>query len=144
MNEKKKILFLCVHNSCRSQMAEGLAKYYLKDKFDFYSAGTKPLAVDPLAIEAMKEIEIDISQNRSKTPQELQNTPFDCVVTLCDRARELCPIFTGKTKKLHQSFEAPLVLAASAETKEEKLKFYRKIRDQIKEFILKLPQMLKQ
>jgi arsenate reductase len=142
MNDKKNILFLCSHNSCRSQMAEGFAKRYFKDEFNIYSAGTKPTSLDALAVEAMKEVEIDICMHRSKNINELGNVKFDFVITVCDRARELCPIFSYKTNKMHKSFEDPSALAESAETKEEKLAFYRKVRDEIKGFILKLPQIL--
>jgi len=137
----KKILFLCTGNSCRSQMAEGLARHFLdKNEFEFYSAGTKPSFVDPRAIKVMAEIGIDISNHRSKSVDEFKGMDFYAVITVCDKARESCPVWFGKTtKKIHHSFEDPPFLAKDSKSEEEALNYYRKVRDEIKEFILKLP-----
>lgn len=140
----KKILFLCTGNSCRSQMAEGLARTILpKDEFEIYSAGTNPSFVDPRAIKVMSEVGIDISNHRSKHVNEFRNVEFYAVITVCDKARETCPIWLGKTKiKLHHSFEDPPLLAKDAKTEEEALSHYRRIRDEIKDFIYQLKEEL--
>src|SRR3989338_8050610 len=98
---KRQILILCTENSCRSQMAEGILRHYGKEHLDVYSAGTKPSQVNPIEIQVMKEIGIDISKHRSKHVDELKNILFDTVITVCDNAKESCPIFPGKTTKLH-------------------------------------------
>lgn len=133
----KKILFLCTGNSCRSQMAEGWAKKILPpDKFEAYSAGTKPSFVDPRAIKVMSEVGIDISSHRSKHVDEFKGIDFYAVITVCDKAKETCPVWFGKTAiKLHHSFEDPPALAENAKTEEEALNHYRKVRDEIKSFI---------
>jgi len=140
----KKILFLCTGNSCRSQMAEGLARYFLdKNEFEFYSAGTKPSFVDPRAIKVMAEIGIDISNHRSKSVDEFKGMDFYAVITVCDKARESCPVWFGKTvKKIHNSFEDPPFLAKDSKTEEEALSHYRRVRDEIRNFILKLSSLL--
>lgn len=126
---KMRILILCTGNSCRSQMAEG----YLKslDKFlEVHSAGTNPASqVNPNAIKVMNEIGIDISENKSKNVNEFINKPFDYVITVCDNAKETCPVFTGNIKhKLHISFNDP---ADATGTEEEVLSVYRRVRDEI-------------
>ncbi|MEN3038701.1 MAG: arsenate reductase ArsC [Candidatus Kryptonium sp.] len=128
-----KVLFLCTGNSCRSQMAEGLLRHFGNDKFEVFSAGTNPSFVHPLAIEAMKEIGIDISNHRSKSVNEFIEQNFDYVITVCDRAKEACPNFPGQAKKIHWSFEDP---AEARGTKEERMKVFRKVRDEIKEHII--------
>ncbi len=138
--EKKKILFLCTKNSCRSQMAEGLARKILNpEEFEIFSAGTEPFFVDPLAIKVLAEIGVDISGQRSKSIEELGDKDFHTVITLCDRAKESCPLWLGKAKKvMHRSFEDPQELAKGAKTEEEALSYYRKVRDAIKRFIEEL------
>lgn len=131
--EKKKILFICTHNSARSQMAEGLVNFYLKEKFIAFSAGTKPTKVNPYAIKVMEEIGIDISNHRSKSVLEFKGEKFDYVVTVCDSAKENCPFFPGAKEYLHNSFEDP---SSFEGTEEEKLNKFREIRDKIKEYIL--------
>ncbi len=141
--EKKKILFLCTHNSARSQMAEGLLRAIYGDRYDAYSAGVEATTVNPRAVIAMNEIGIDISSQRSKTPQEFQDTIFDVAVTVCDRAKVACPICSTNlelpTKSprarevIHKSFEDP---AAAVGSEEEKLKVFRRVRDEIKDWIL--------
>ncbi|MEF3279344.1 MAG: arsenate reductase ArsC [Elusimicrobiota bacterium] len=134
---KKKILFLCTGNSCRSQMAEGLARKILDpNKFEVYSAGTKPSFVDPRAIKVMAEIGIDISNHTSKSVDEFKDIDFYAVITVCDKAKETCPLWVGKASlRLHHSFEDPPLLAKGAKTEEEALLHYRRIRDEIKKFI---------
>lgn len=134
--DRTKVLFLCTGNSCRSQMAEGWAKALLADKVEPYSAGTSPRGMDPLAVKVMSEAGVDISRNRSKHANDFKDTAFDLVVTVCDKARESCPGWFGKAKKLHKSFEDPPLLAKEAKNKEEALTHYRRMRDEIKEFVL--------
>lgn len=127
---KKKVLFLCTENSCRSQMAEGILRHLKGDKFEVFSAGTRPSAVNPTAIKVMAEIGIDISGHRSKSVDEFQGTSFDFIITTCDAARETCPVFPGKARHLHWSFNDP----AEARGSEEKiLSAFRKVRDEIKQ-----------
>jgi len=130
-----KILFLCTGNSCRSQMAEGWGRALLAGKAEVFSAGTNPGAVDPRAIKVMGEAGVDISGHRSKHAAEFKDTAFDLVVTVCDKARESCPVWFGKAEKLHKSFEDPPFLAKDAKTEEEALGHYRRVRDEIKEFV---------
>jgi len=133
MNElKKKILFICTHNSARSQIAEGLVNYFLKDEFCAFSAGTKPTKVNPFAIEVMKEIGIDITNHRSKSVLEFKGEKFDYVVTVCDSAKENCPFFPGAKEYLHKSFGDPSLFEGN---EQEKLKKFREVRDEIKNFI---------
>jgi arsenate reductase (thioredoxin) len=136
---KLKILFLCTGNSCRSQMAEGWAGKLTAQDIEPYSAGVEPRAIDPRAVKAMAEAGIDISGQRSKHVHELKGIEFDFVITLCGQARETCPVFLGKTKVVHHGFEDPPKLAASAKTEEEAMSHYRRIRDEIKEFVRGLP-----
>lgn len=143
---KIKVLFLCVSNSARSQMAEGLLRHYYGDKFDVYSAGAKETSVHPLAVEVMKEIGIDISNQRSKLVSEFFGQSFDYVITLCgDYSKEMCPAFIGKVKnkKLHWNFPDPVEVEG---TLEEKLDFFKKVRDDIKkkidEFVEKIASKL--
>ena len=130
-----KVLFLCTGNSCRSQMAEGWGKALLSGKAEVFSAGTRPGTVDPRAIKVMAEAGLDISGHRSKHADELKGIAFDLVVTVCDNAREACPVWFGKVKKLHKSFEDPPFLAKEAGTEEEALAHYRRVRDEIRDFV---------
>jgi len=118
-------------------MAEGFAKNILDpNEFEIYSAGTLPAAVDPKAIKVMKETGIDISKHRSKHIEELKDMDFYAVITVCDNAKESCPLWLGKTKiKIHHSFQDPSEYAKDAENEEKALSFYRKVRDEIKKFI---------
>ena len=131
----KKILFLCTGNSCRSQMAEGWGKELLAGRAEVYSAGSRPGQVDPRAVAVMTEAGVDISGHRSKHSDEFRGQAFDLVVTVCDRARESCPVWLGDAPKLHHSFEDPPHLALQAANEEEALGHYRRVRDEIKEFI---------
>jgi arsenate reductase (thioredoxin) len=139
MAEKKRILFLCTGNSCRSQMAEAWTKHLKGDQFEAYSAGVNPKGVDPRAIKAMAEAGTDISGWKSKEVDALGDTEFDYVVTLCDNARESCPYFPAKTKLMHRGFDDPPRLAEKAGNEEEAMAHYRRVRDEIKAFVETLP-----
>ena len=128
----KKVLFICTHNSSRSQMAEGLINHDLAGKVQAFSAGTDPTFVHPLAISAMRELGIDISRHRSKSLDEFENEKFDFIIILCDRAAKSCPVFPGG-KQIHMGFSDPSGITG---TEEEKLSFFRKLRDQIREKIV--------
>ena len=132
---KKRVLFLCTHNSCRSQMAEGLLRDLAGDKFDVYSAGVNPTSVNSLAKKVMKEIGIDISGQQSKSVDEFLDKGFDYVITVCDNARQTCPFFPGNHELLHWNIEDP---AATQGSDEERLMVFRKVRDQIRENIRQL------
>lgn len=140
--KKTKILFLCTGNSCRSQMAEGWARYLKGDVIESYSAGIEKHGMNTLAVKAMAEVGIDISRYRSKTIDELPVNEFDWVVTLCGHANETCPYFPGK--KIHVGFRDPPKLAEGEKTEEGALVHYRRVRDEIKEFILTLPGSLQE
>lgn len=138
----KTILFLCTGNSCRSQMAEGWSNNIRKDNFNAYSAGITPKGVDPRAVKVMWEAGIDITAQTSKDIDSLGNMEFDYVVTLCDNANEACPFFPAKTKLIHHGFDDPPVLAKGEEDEEKALNHYRRVRDEIKEFIENLEEKL--
>ncbi len=125
---KVKVLFLCTGNSARSQMAEGYLRHAAGDRFDALSAGIEPKGLNPLAVEAMQEIGIDISRQRSKDVVSLLGQHIPYVVTVCDNARERCPIFPRTYKFLHWSFEDPAGVQGSHE---EKLAVFRRVRDEI-------------
>ena len=129
---KKKVLFLCVGNSARSQMAEGFLRYMAGDTYEVFSAGVKPTQVNPLAIKVMAEAGVDISKHKSKSAIEFIGQNFDYVVTLCDNAKQLCPVFPGKYEKVHWNLDDP---AKAQGTEEEKLAIFRKIRDMIEQRI---------
>ncbi|MCM8789554.1 MAG: arsenate reductase ArsC [Candidatus Omnitrophica bacterium] len=129
---KKKVLFLCTGNSARSQMAEGFLRNMGEDKFEVFSAGLKPTDVNPLAIKVMAEIGVDISQHRSKSAMEFIGQKFDYVITVCDNAKQTCPVFPGKYKEIHWGLEDP---AAAQGNEEERLAVFRRVRDEIKENI---------
>jgi arsenate reductase (thioredoxin) len=124
----QRILFLCTHNSARSQMAEGLLRHLAGDRFEIMSAGTEATSVRPEAIRAMADLGVDISGQSSKTLERYLGEPFDYVVTVCDDANEACPVFPGAENRLHWSFQDP----SRAEGSEEKrLEVFRKVRDEI-------------
>jgi arsenate reductase len=139
---KLKILFLCTGNSCRSQMAEGWARALKGDAIEPYSAGTEPHGMNPLAVRVMADAGVDIRGHRSKHVDELKDVPLDYVVTVCDSANEACPVFPGRVKRLHVSFDDPPKLARSARTEEEALAHYRRVRDEIEAFVRTLPEGL--
>jgi arsenate reductase len=131
VSEKKKILFICTHNSARSQMAEGIMKSLYSEYYNVYSAGTEPLEINPQAIKVMKEIGLDISKQRSKSLEEFRDFRFDYVVTVCDQAQESCPFFPGGII-IHKGFKDP---SQSSGTEDEILASFRKTRDEIKVWI---------
>jgi arsenate reductase len=129
---KKTVLFLCTGNSCRSQMAEGWLRHLAGDRFEVSSAGANPAGLSPGAVEAMKESGVDISTHRSKYLNEFAGVRFDYVVTVCDRAKEACPIFPGARAVLHWSFNDP---AKTKGSDDERRKVFRRVRDEISEQI---------
>jgi len=137
--QKMKILFLCTGNSCRSQMAEGWARHLRGNVIEAYSAGIETHRLNPNAVRVMAEAGFDISHHRSKHFNEVKHIPFDWVITVCDNANESCPIFPDKVKRFHISFDDPPRLAKNAKTEEEALSHYRRVRDQIRDFVNKLP-----
>ena len=139
---KRRILFLCTGNSCRSQMAEGWARHLKTQELEAFSAGTNPKELDPRAVKAMAEVGIDIASYRSKHVKELLSPSFDAVITVCDSAAEACPVFPGKTKVFHRSFDDPPRLARDAKTEEQAMSHYRRVREEIREFAMGLPEGL--
>lgn len=141
---KPKLLFLCTGNACRSQMAEGWARHLLGDRLEPFSAGVAPHGLDPRAVAVMAEAGVDISGQRSKHVDELlaAGPTFDRVITVCDSARESCPVFPGRATPVHRSFEDPPRLAADAASEEEALRHYRRVRDEIRAFVAGLPEIL--
>ncbi len=139
-----KVLFLCTGNSCRSQMAEGWTRRLKGDQIEPYSAGIEAHGLNPDAVRVMAEAGVDISGQRSKLVSELAGTEFDYVVTVCDNARESCPVFPGKAKVIHKGFDDPPRLAAGAKSEAERLAPYRRVRDEIREFVRSLPEALEQ
>jgi len=131
----KNILFLCTGNSCRSQMAEGFCRHFHGSTVNAYSAGVKTHGLNPHAVTVMKEVGIDISKQKSQLLDEFQEINFDLVVTVCDNAKESCPYFPGNAKITHRSFEDPPALTKELEDIEKILPIYRKVRDQISDFI---------
>jgi len=121
---KQRVLILCTGNSARSQMAEGLLREIAGDRFEAFSAGTRPAGLNPNAVTAMAEIGIDISGHRSKAVDEFDGQQFDYVITVCDNAKESCPIFPGGGKRVHHSFEDPAATPAN-----QQLPLFRKVRD---------------
>jgi len=138
-----KILFLCTGNSCRSQMAEGWARALHPDAFEAHSAGVRPGRLDPRAVRVMAEAGVDISAQRPKHVDEVAAMPFACVLTVCDSARESCPVFPARTRRIHAGFDDPPHLAAGLDDEEEILDLYRRVRDEIRAFVEKLPVTLK-
>jgi arsenate reductase len=142
MRKKITVLFLCTGNSCRSQMAEGWAKALKHDKIEAYSAGIEKHGLNQKAVQVMAEAGVDISHHKSKLTSELPLHEFDYVVTVCDHAREHCPYSPAKTKIVHRCFDDPPQLAKNTKTEEEALPHYRRVRDEIKKFVLSLPEYL--
>ncbi len=124
---KPKVLFLCTGNSARSQMAEGWLRHLAGDRFEVFSAGTHPVGLNPGSFEAMAEVGIDIAGHRSKGVGELSGHEFDYVVTVCDRAKETCPLWPGKTRLLHWSFDDP----AAVQDADQRRTTFRRVRDEI-------------
>jgi arsenate reductase len=134
--DKKRVLILCTGNSARSQMAEGLLRHDAGDRFEVASAGTKPSRVRPEAIAVMRELGIDIAGHRSKSVDEFAGQAFDYVLTVCDNARESCPVFPGKTVRIHRSFADPAALEGS---EEERLDLFRRVRDEMRLYLQGFP-----
>jgi len=130
---KRRVLILCTGNSARSQMAEGILRCDGGGAFEVESAGVKPSSVRPEAIHAMREIGIDISGGRSKSVDELIGREFDTVITVCDNAKETCPVFPGRTERVHRSFEDPPPPGVGSD--EERLYIFRRVRDEIREWM---------
>ncbi len=141
MSEKIKLLFLCTGNSCRSQMAEGWTRALKPDSIDVYSAGIETHGLNPNAVKVMGEAGVDISGHKSRNVREFIDAGFvfDYVVTVCGHANETCPIFPGKTSRVHIGFDDPPALAKSAQTEEEALNHYRRVRDEIRAYVETLP-----
>lgn len=135
-------LILCTGNSCRSQMAEGWARHLKGDVIEAYSAGVETHGLNPLAVKAMAEAGVDISKHCCKNVSTLMNVPFDYVVTVCSSANEACPRFPGKAKVVHVGFDDPPRLAQGAKSPEEALSHYRRVRDEIRTFVERLPEAL--
>ena len=141
---KLKVLFLCTGNSCRSQMAEGWARHLQQDSIMPYSAGIEPHGLNPRAVQVMQEAGVDISSLASQHVDEFKDVDLDYVVTVCDHAHEHCPNFGGVTKVVHVGFEDPPRWAREAQTEKEALDCYRRVRDEIRDFIRTLPAFLLQ
>lgn len=130
---KKRVLILCTGNSARSQIAEGLLRHDAGDRFEVESAGTKPGIVRPEAIAAMRELGIDISSHHSKHVDEFDGQRFDYVITVCDNARESCPVFMGAVKRLHHSFDDPP--PPTVGTEQERMAIFRRVRDELRNYL---------
>jgi arsenate reductase len=135
-------MFLCTGNSCRSQMAEGWARHLKGDRIEAGSAGVQPRGLDPNAVRVMAEAGVDISRQRSKHLDEFGDAAWDYVVTVCDRAREACPLFPGTAQVVHVGFDDPPSLAAAARSPSDALEPYRRVRDEIRAFVESLPESL--
>jgi arsenate reductase len=136
MEDKQRVLILCTGNSARSQMAEGLLRHDAGDRFTVESAGTKPSVVRPEAIAVMKEVGIDITSHRSKHVDEFAGQDFDYVLTVCDNAKESCPVFFGKATRLHHSFKDPAAVEGSDDTR---LGEFRRVRDELRSYLRGFP-----
>jgi arsenate reductase len=139
---KLKVLFLCTGNSCRSQMAEGWARHVGASGVEPYSAGIEPGGLDPRAVRVMAESGVDITGQRSKHLDDLADVRFDRVVTVCDNARASCPVFPGGTRVIHAGFDDPPALARNARSEDEALDHYRRVRDEIRLYVLALEEDL--
>jgi len=139
---KIKVLFLCTGNACRSQMAEGWTHFLKGDVIEAHSAGVAPSGVDRRAVQAMAEAGVDISSHTSKHVDPLEDMDPDYVVTLCSGARTACPVFPAKSRVLHFGFDDPPALAAGAKTEEEAMNHYRRVRDEIRRFVERFPEVL--
>ncbi len=142
MPAKRSVLFLCTGNSCRSQMAEGWARHLHGDVLEPYSAGVRAHGLNPHAVRVMAEAGVDISGQTSKTVDALAGVAFDLVVTVCDHARETCPVLPGAKRMLHAGFDDPPRLAETAASEAEALDIYRRVRDEIRDFVRGLPTLL--
>lgn len=142
MSQKLRVLFLCTGNSCRSQMAEGWTRHLKGDQIEAYSAGIAQHGLNPFAVKVMAEAGVDISGHRSKTLDDLKGVELDYVVTVCDHAHETCPWFPAKAKVTHVGFDDPPRLAREAKSEDEAIQHYRRVRDEIRDFVATLPASL--
>ena len=140
--ERLRIVFLCTGNACRSQMAEAWARKLLPESVEPMSAGVMPSGLDPRAVRVMAELGIDISGQRSKHIEELADAGIDCVVSVCDWAAERCPTLPGDIRRIHAGFDDPPSLALRARDEQAALAHYRRVRDEIREFVSGLPRLL--
>ncbi len=140
---KLSVLFLCTGNSCRSQMAEGWTRHLKDDRIEAYSAGIEPHGLNPRAVQVMAEAGVDIRHQRSQHIDEFRGTRLDWIVSVCDRARETCPVLPGHPRQMHVGFDDPPRLAAAAATEEEALSHYRRVRDEIRAFVEQMPDNLR-
>lgn len=139
-NRKFRVLFLCTGNSCRSQMAEGWARSLKGDALEAFSAGVSPHGLNPYAVRVMAEAGVDISRQSSQHIDAFLEEPLDYVITVCGNAHESCPMFPGPVKVIHVGFDDPPYFARDAATEEEALEHYRRVRDEIRAFIARLPE----
>lgn len=139
---KPNVLFLCTGNSCRSQMAEGWARHLHEKKLNAFSAGTKPQILNPFAVQVMQEVGIDISKHSAKHIETLSQVQFSLIVTVCDNAAESCPIPSLHTRVVHAPFSDPPQLAIQCASQDEVLQCYREVRDEIRDFVTRLPATL--
>ena len=142
MKRPKRVLFVCIGNSCRSQMAEGWVRALKRDVVEPYSAGIEKHGMNPHAVKVMAEAGVDISNHYSKTPADLGPVEFDYVVTVCGHADENCPVFPGGTRVVHVGFDDPPKLTKQLPDGEQKLAVYRRVRDEIRRFVEGLPRNL--
>jgi arsenate reductase len=139
-NRRLRILFVCTGNACRSQMAEGWTRALKSNRIEPFSAGTAPAGVDPLAVQVMAEAGVDISRQFSKHVLSFRDVPMDCVITLCDNASQACPAPMLAARTLHVGFDDPPTLARAAAGRQEALAHYRRVRDEIRQFVAGLPE----
>ncbi|HAI11441.1 MAG TPA: arsenate reductase [Phycisphaerales bacterium] len=144
MSQRLKVLFLCTGNSCRSQMAEGWTRHLMSEHIDAYSAGIETHGLNPNAVSVMAELGVDISSQKSQNISEFQDMDLDFVITVCGHAHETCPIFPYKATVLHHGFDDPPKMAKEYSDIQSQLACYRKVRDQIRDFVLMLPQYLQE
>ena len=142
MSQKANVLFVCTGNSCRSQMAQGWAHHFHPDRINAFSAGIEPRRIDPLAVKVMKEAGVDISRQESNRVEDFLTQNLDLVVTVCSGVKEACPRFPAIAKMVHQPFDDPPQLARDSRLEEEALVHYRRVRDEIRDFVRKLPETL--
>jgi len=141
---KKNVLFLCTGNSCRSQMAEGWARHLLAEQVEPYSAGIEAHGLNSNAVQVMKEVGVDISNQSSKLVDTLKDVPLDLVITVCGHAGKHCPVFLTKARVVHVGFDDPPTLAKSAANDQEALDHYRRVRDEVRDFVQnQLPELLR-
>ena len=142
MTTPLRLLFLCTGNSCRSQMAEGWARHLKNDRFDVRSAGLEPHGLNPYAVTVMREAGVDISDHRSQHVDAFADEAFDVVVTVCDHAHEACPLFPGHARIVHRGFDDPPHLARGLHDQDAILACYRRVRDEIRDFVAGMPESL--